>query len=499
MTNNLVWSDKPIWLTEGGGQKVVLQRNTVCLEGGRVGLSSLIVATKTMSPATVEAEGNAVFFNNCRFGRGLPVLGDDPWKDWKDRVRWHGSNNLYVNLGSIHPPEYEDKLGPQFSGLDGWNARLEEPETGSKAVEWTPQSPGLLAWDEVRQVGDAALLAVIEREVAAERRRTGLFDLGPERFDQIGPGDAYLRTLPDATKERPEAAEGGPVTLLRQDKVAAAFPTLAAAFAKAQSDDVIELRTDRTLEGGPTRLGTGRLTIRAAPGYQPTVKQLDVSEGTELAMEGLTISILFNRGGVSLHIANCAIPVDGRIELSPSDGQQPAQVLNCLILGDWNATGRFAVRNSVMSTFVVTQGKKGEIDFDRCVVWYPWNRRNNVGEPFGVTRFVDKPAELTVRRCLIESRPGLLNLDGSSHTTTRWQGERNVYRIGSPNWFIQHASAGTLDAWRKRFNSPETGSVAGQPWLLDPRKWAFLPGTAGHRQGPDGTDFGADTERIATP
>jgi serine/threonine protein kinase len=489
LTNNLIYTESPISLAEAGGQIIILRRNTICLAAGAH--QGLISSTNKQKPTTVEAEGNAFFFNTTNGNRaqpvGPPVSQPEPWKEWKGRVRWSGKDNFYVNLGTVHGENDLERFGPIVTDLDGWNARLEKPETGSKAVTISSHTPGLLAWDVVSRLSTEELLAVIERKVAAEQKRTGLADLGPEQFDRIGPGAAYFRTLPDAPKDRPEALGGGPIVLLRNGKEVEGYATLAAAFAKAAAGDVIEIRTEKTLDALSIPVNAGRLTLRAGSGYRAAVKGLDTQEGTQLTIEGITFTEKLS-GRIS-RVVNCSVPWNRAAHVVFGDGDKPAEVVNSILVGRGSSmSGRVVFRNSVLRSLTFENGPGDTAaEFDRCVFWNSSN--NGADNSFVFHVRGDKPVKLAVRRTLIETWFPIAH--DPTNKLLSWSGERNVYRVGSTTWTAGLYYTGSLAQWQKHFTSPETGSTTGMPWMHDPAKWAFAAGTPGE-------GFGADVSKVAT-
>jgi hypothetical protein len=58
-----------------------------------------------------------------------------------------------------------------------------------------------------------------------------------------------------------------------------------------------------------------------------------------------------------------------------------------------------------------------------------------------------------------------------------------------------YAGANGIADWRRLRNS-DADSVEIDPLLYDPQQWRLLPGSPGHKQGPNGKDHGADVDKL---
>ena len=223
---------------------------------------------------SVLAEGNLMQSVNNRWGMPDEV---------KDHVHWLGKDNSYAGLWK----------GPdgKTPGLRSRNWQLGQAESGSREVAEVP-----LAW-RTDLPGDAAgAISWWQSRLTRARAESGIENLGPD-LSLIGSGDAYVRAL---------AADGHPVAKeqLRPEPHPAArscwsatarnvrgFLSLPAAMAAAADGDILRIRSDRPQDEAEVPQNRGSITLRAGPGYRPTIaKPLAVDCGTALAVEGLTFS-----------------------------------------------------------------------------------------------------------------------------------------------------------------------------------------------------------------
>jgi hypothetical protein len=85
---------------------------------------------------------------------------------------------------------------------------------------------------------------------------------------------------------------------------------------------------------------------------------------------------------------------------------------------------------------------------------------------------------------------GALTISGQN---IRWSGAHNVYSLVAG--FAMEQQVTRLEVVQQRFDS-DRDSVEVPPLLLDPEQWRLLPGQP---KRPDGTDYGADVDRLARP
>src|SRR5262249_22747192 len=102
--------------------------------------------------------------------------------------------------------------------------------------------------------------------------------------------------------------------------------------------------------------------------------------------------------------------------------------------------------------------------------------------------------EVRVHRSLIEVWQCLYQTP--ERDKVRWQGDRNVYRIGGATWTLLDWVQ-TLGAWRKFTGSEEAGSSVGPSVIQDPQNWALHRDAPAAARGPDGKAAGADVNLVA--
>jgi serine/threonine protein kinase len=509
--NNVMDVGVPGPLAEPGGQRIRMTGNTLCFAGGfDAGLWQALPGTRDV---TVHAEGNLFDIGLGDGGPGLPLAR----LDWRGRVTWQGSGNLYRGLSCTSPDGKE-----VWKGLEGWARLTGQAEQGSREAG----APIGYALNDTRTHGMTDVLAAVRQAVEEGRRQSGIDDLGPD-FSLIGPGEAYVKALAAGRavprdQLRPEAEVGGPCVLLRGGKGVGGFPTLQEAVKDARDGDVVEVRSDDAFAGFSAPADRGTLTVRAGPGYRPVIEKdgINAVPGTALVLEGLHFrgsviqapqakDVPTGRQGRIARLANCSFElakVDENGPLAGSGllqgvGDRPAEIVNCWMPYriDLHGPGSgVQVRNSVLGSCRVYHREAGSaaLDLDRCAVW--WMEHGSMTAAFysgpvpGVVP-VPKTDELrvTARRTLFESGTYLIHAD----LPVKWSGERNLYRL-AVSWVSDQECFG-LTKWQALKDVKEEGSAEADARAWDPRRWRLLPTSPGYRAGPDGKDAGADLSRVA--
>ncbi len=470
-------------------------------------------------------------------GKGLTA-------DLKDELEWHGRDNLYSGKLINEPPyggtdfETNPERRPR-KGIAGWEALWGPDESGAQSV---PES--IFAWAEIYRLEPQNALAALRRITEQARAAQRLDQVGPD-WDIVGPGDAYLRALAASGRPvpkehiRPEPEEAGPLALVRNGRTVGSHPTLNQALGTATDGDVIEIRSDGefpdvTFWSLPE--GTRTLTLRAAPGYRPTLcGRIDVQLGNAVAFEGMTFRDAHlacagpekGRVGRVFRLANCA--ASGRFRATGESGhsllhdgcptgEAPLEIINCLLYGRNGTVGQIefrelhgsaVIRNSVLSRLYIhsLDGGAPRLSLDHCVYWNP-----DTGADVTSSWIEDRPqgreAALSAQDTLFELTGPLFGLwlpaADTKTGSVRWKGDRNVYRNALAP-FASSLGAGVL--WqdipliggeRNGWQSEDTGSVVADPVIHDPSQWRLLPDSPGYHSGPGGRDPGADVQRIAT-
>jgi WD40 repeat protein len=503
LTNNLVWLNRTLAIDAVYCNQPLRLTNNTFVGGPDSFLLLPPQAEAPAQPVTVIAEGNV--FPDC--GLLMGQNGRMPSeKVTRAQVSWQGRNNVYVRSRAAYVAFAEEKR--EVKSLNEWNQFWGHAEPGS--VEF-PQAEMAMQFNALRLLpSDAALRAVRQAaEPLLQRLGAAGRTAGPD-WDLVGPGDAYVKALEKASGKplpreslRPEAVAGGPFVLLRNSETPRGYPTLQAAVDVWQDGDVIEVRTDGPAPGvwakDPQR--GGRLTVRAAPGYRPVVTL-----------------------GMHLELPRAEVEVEGlALESGQVEGVYARLTLrNCAL---WNTKNPWNVG-------VALQGPGEAARFFRCVFSHGGGCKvgpgqtilldNCVTESPGIDAYAeDAPGALVLRRSVFCSRPDYgalacpfspksrprvasedcLYVNGAVLTYSalgvRWTGQRNVYSLVGDYTYPSPPGQPiyTLEAWQKH-NASDRDSLAVPPVLLDPQQWCLLPGQP---KRPDGTDYGADVDKVTTP
>jgi hypothetical protein len=391
-----------------------------------------------------------------------------------------------------------------------WNALLKKPEVNR---QHTP----FLAFDWLRPVpaDHAEALKWWKDRLDQARRQSNLKDLGPD-LSLVGPGDAYLRGLKQEGREvppeklKPEPAPGGAVVVIRGGKDFKGFTTLKDAFQAARDGDVIELRASANLTGAIVPGGRGALTLRAGPGYQPTIEsELRVHGGTALALEGLTFSSTaslwagvngdsFVAKGRITRLAYCffktgTLPGNRswfKAEF-PNKADAPAEIFRCVV--QWHTylnqpeNHTLRIRESILSPTALVghedKGNLGSVELDACIVT-AWDVHDSSALlEVGVNFWLGGKSRWSARRCLFESNQNLFSSLVDTKQEATWKGEKNYYRLSGD--YSRSPLASSLAQWRALTGSKEAGSVEGEAPIAQPRFWRLRPGSKGSGCGPD--------------
>jgi hypothetical protein len=497
MTNNLMslWGSQVI--VAAGNQTLHLSNNT--FDGWLIPLLRPPLEEAPARPVTVVAEGNVLW--------GLPPLGGEGGamtseKVARAQVKWQGRDNLYVLDPSVRRYVSFAQEKREVKSLDEWNRLWGRTEPGSAEVPWIG-----LQLNAVGNLEPGPALRFARQETEDLRRPLGAAarDVGPE-WDLVGPGDAYVRALERSAGKpipqdrlRPPAPTAGPFVLLRGREEPRGHSTLQAALDASRDGDVIEVRADGPFPGAALKAPArgGRLTVRAAPGYQPgprTKVHLELPKA-DVEIEGL---VFYDAGHLTgefgrLTVRNCTLdgwregPVAVRCVLRGPG--LAARFINCLMPKGTACSvgpGQGVLLENCMLNWASLSARADDDDCElvirRCACWAR-------GPAEGVVACDDTP----------KSRPRVRAEDtvfvsGSVLAWTgrnaRWSGTHNIYSLTSGFSLFEIY---TLGAWQKRWDSDRDSLVAPSPFL-EPRLWRILSGLP---KRPDGAGYGADVDNVA--
>ncbi len=455
---------------------------------------------------TVEATGN-VF--HCQSQANELI---DPQS--LSQVTWIGANNCFS--GTWYQI-WEGNIIKE-KGLPAWNKLWKEPERDSREVDFLA-----FEWGRIQRLPNperAVAVRSATKKMIAEHQ---LPQVGPD-WNLVGPGDAYVRALAaegravPESELRPERRDDGPIVLMRDGKEVRGYLTLKPALDAAQDQDVIELRTDGLVKDSSWTGDSRLLTIRAGAGYTPTIDSGLQNLGTDrLILEGLTIRhALQASGGV-----NAGNYWDGEQPLYPTQGSL-VRMMNCSGLAETNkcvvdawmsgdgdsipeivncnfGTLRIGLRsgsttrlrNSVFaSCFPNVESRvapPGTLEIERCVFWLPEPALNVWG-----TSVVSLSAIKTQAHRSIFVSP--IDLTFGLPTPVDWTGTGNVFVKPQAFRYGKHPLA--LEYFQTEFHT-EADSIELPPWEFDPAQWRILRDKSpGYQPRPDGTDYGADIDRL---
>jgi serine/threonine protein kinase len=323
---------------DGGKKSLRLKRNTF-VGGGMVAT----IAEQADAPVELTAEGN-VFASAWRESQLLATLIG---ASLKKSLHWKGVDNAFAAVR-----EYDFARGAEIKAvakLADWSQIWGKDDRGSREIRGLPVAFQAI-WASSCEEG----VQSVRRSIEA-RRPASLPDVGPSDFDIIGPGAAYVKALEKRlgrklTEDelRPEAVEGGPATLIRAGKVLGGFPDVPAAAAAAENGDVIELRTDHDLpwfsRTGPNEKS---LTLRAGPGYRPSVEWLVLAANDVWTIEGIRFRVFLNMTAGEagqMRLVNCSLdpsPADTstnvRMNLAGRGKGERVEIENCCLPAQSNS------------------------------------------------------------------------------------------------------------------------------------------------------------------
>jgi formylglycine-generating enzyme required for sulfatase activity/predicted Ser/Thr protein kinase len=430
------------------------------------------------------------------------------------QVTWIGANNCFSGTW------YQIREGNVLKekGLSAWNKLWKESERDSREVD-------LLAfeWGRIQRLSNPerslAVRAATEKMIAEHK----LPEVGPD-WNLVGPGAAYVRALAaegravPESELRPERREDGPVVLMRGGKEVRGYLTLKPALDAAQTQDVIELRTDGLVQDSSWTGDSRLLTIRAGAGYTPTIDSRLESSGTDqLILEGLTIRhVLFASGGVLtkepwsvehslyptrgsiLRMMNCAGLAETNKNVVDAwligDGKTIPEIVNCnfgILRIGISPDGRARLRNSVVCecrpNVESRTAPPGRLEIERCVFWRPEPAQNVAAASLQAN------SPITVQaHCSIFVSP--VDLTFGHPLPIVWTGSGNVFV--KPYVFRYGQFPLQLDQFQTQFHT-EADSIELPPWEFDPAQWRILRDKSpGYQPRPDGADYGADIDRL---
>ena len=512
------------------GSRLRLTNNTIVAtqdHGGGVSLLTFGKDRLPKKPVRVEARNNLFALDGGAFGQGI-FAGETPDKN-AAAMDWQGEGNLYCPYPR-HGLKSKDSDEKEVVGhpLDAWASHLSrtEREPNSQIAPWPHWTLAEPRWSE-----DVDYLATLRKQIEAVIPPESRGEVGPQ-WDLIGPGDAYVRALAaagtpvDKKDLLPEALPGGPCVLLRNGQEVRGFLTLQEAISAAMGDDVIELRTNHNVGDASHQEGNRLLTIRAGAGFSPEVGNLRVTQGCRAILAGLRFAPEADlKGGASqtngspgqfVRIANCSFRTRnvvrwaevGAISIWDGTGDQdhPLVIQNC-----WSG-GTVVLRarpdqptrfENCIAPFVTLsllrpedQNTVHRIEFDRCALWAPEPQSGRGGLLKGISNG-PRRVEVVAHRTLFESSASLRQYG----SPLRWQGTKNLFRLGDPDWFHGAEQPGPsliisgLDELRTAFKS-DVDSVESHPLAWEPEQWKLLPTSPGFQAGPEGQDIGADIDRL---
>lgn len=515
------------------GCRMRLTNNTIVAtqdHGGGVNLLAFNGDARALTkPLRIEARNNLIVMDGGGYF-GQEVLPGGTPEEQAMIADWHGEGNLYCPYPQQTGLRTKDSEGKEVvvHPLDAWARRLNrtEREPKSQTAPWPHWKMAEARWSE-----DENFFAILRQQIEAVVPPELRDHVGPQ-WELIGPGEAYVRALaaagtPVAKDDLlPEALPEGPCILLRNGQEIRGFRTLQDAVSAAISDDVIELRTNRSVGDAIAKDGNRLLTIRAAAGYSPEVGSLHFHQGCRVILEGLSFAMGVTLTGFQnpnpalgeyVRIVNCSFqtrnsrlgaPVGGiAIFEGTEDPAMPLVIRNCWIDGNLWLTGRsqqpirlencVVPRVDVVSPRPVDKDTRYRLEFERCAVWSPEPRYAR-GALFGSVASSAGNLDVMAHGTLFETSAWIRPLVTSP---IRWQGTKNLFRVGHSNWFDSIDETGSrqfisgLDVLRKAFQS-DADSVEAHPLTWEPQQWKLLPTSPGFQAGPDGKDMGVDVEQL---
>lgn len=447
----------------------------------------------------------------------LPVF-QAPAADAKEKllstVEWLGIENLYC--GNWRGADQNQQVPPPPGRLADWNKRWKQPEQRSQDIAAVYFSGARTA-----ELSSAARVGEIQAAVERIKSQTGLKQVGPD-WSLVGVGDSYLRALAARGQAvpreqlRPEPHAEGPIVILRKGAEVNGFLTLTAALAAAVSGDIIEIRTDDAIPAVAQWEGSSRrLTLRAGPGYTPSIQGDLRSQTDRVVLEGLTLQGIMQSGGDPWNWSGTVTPkpsngcferITNCVCWSPAlmhiagwfrdEGDQAPEITNCVlgVITAGLAPGKtLRIKNSVLTAAWMTVDSQKDpchLELSDSLLWNP-------------DRFIDplltyslltySPLTVTARNSVLTSTGPLVRATDVKHLRS-WTGSGNVYI--KPGEFAATADSGRLEDWQKS-RITDSGSVELRPFTFDVNNWrVWRERSPEYKPRADGADFGADIDRL---
>ncbi|QDU25728.1 Serine/threonine-protein kinase PrkC [Anatilimnocola aggregata] len=485
----------------GGGQRIRLEHNTF-LGGGNL----IQVWPGVTERVRVEATGNIFAANEGGVLANATVKEVEQVKDvldWqgKDNVLWNGTQRFYV--------QWNDNASV-LTSLAEWQKLWGENDQNTQVA-----TGRFFQFDTATVAASTAARIQAIKDPIDARRPAG-FQGGPA-WDLIGPGEAFVRALaaegrPVAEDDlRPEAIEGGPITLLRGGQAIAGYSDLNAATTAAKDGDVIELRTDREVAAIYRRDLPGKeLTLRAGPGFIPQIKDtIILAKDDQWTIEGLHFKHSLNgqygaECGQIRKLANCSFDpqpnlIAPSVYLAGRGEQGEVEITRCLMSNNirvesLTAKQRLRIRDSIVQqvNFVGVEPDDHRLVVERTVFWLPGHRVGILASNLQKARI-----NVEMHDCWLEGEPICVG----NRELGPWQGNRNVFTAGAIVWFWPLAKPEDIAfnlADFQRVTGSDADSHAIEPLLFDSQQWKVLPGALGKSANSGGKDAGADVSRVAT-
>jgi serine/threonine protein kinase len=551
--NNLFWTAayEHIHTSLAKGPKLQLSRNTLAGIGVAFGLPNDAAAiTLTCENNVFSAYRDGSFIRSPRMNVDVDAI--------QAQVVWTGNRNLYdldaridARAAFLQCLGGKDFFTTLVAGnLADWQKVWGDRERNGLAANgptllyqgaWLPDHPGdplprLHKWVNRRlqpghseaeslpapdqRSNDKPLLG--EQAIAANDAQQS--NVGPD-WNVVGPGLGYLRALaatgqPVAVDQlRPEAVDGGPITLLRNGKPPRGYSNLIAAVADAADGDVVAIHSGGMIVGLDRRSEKQgkRITLRAGYGHRPSLDILKLSPADVWSIEGLhftaDVALISSKPAGRVlpdvsgsRLLNCSFAPDTdwqrcqgaslRILGGSADGAT-CEVINCILPNYLSsAARRLKIVNSAICGVdhgnIDTEWPR-QFEFKQCVVY---------SGAHGAISALRVPVSVTATHCWFEFG----NLRFGEIAQFDWQGDYNVFCHGPRNWMVTHPTYDDaiwdLSAWRSRWDS-DAHSRSGDAAYVDPRFYNVLPSSPAYKAGTGGADLGADlthfTELIPAP
>jgi serine/threonine protein kinase/tetratricopeptide (TPR) repeat protein len=500
-------------------------------------------------------------------------------------VDWQGEQNLYAVSGPFlkltrRAPWLDLPPAKLTAGLAGWGELWGAEEAGS--IEGRVRYRG---GDPLAKIDTALEKLTPEdfglrADSAGYRAGKDGEDLGAD-LELVGPGPAYekWKQTPDCqewlndTGPRNELTAVKPPTgafivLGGKDGEERKFDTLAEAVAGASAGATIEVRGNGPFAIDPLVLKTP-LAIRAGDGFRPVIEGSEDSNQAKvllraeapLILEGLEFRrrlrdqqwkcVLAARE--ALHVANCRfLTWNTEVHIMYDSAPSAAvEVRNCEFLSPPTCIlrpvlapgGRLIIDNCLLTGLILMDHRMGQPR--DASVRLTRNTFRTVGhvlqfDTYDSEREKFSAADWTIKALRVEASGNVFRAghifyfaQGSKDVLqpgdaeaclarmVSWQGEQNVYAVGSDFLRLLRASPWAnlppaklppgLLGWQQLWGSDETDSLQGQvqfpsgdpltrlqmmPEKVTPEDFRLRSKSAGYRAGSDGKDLGAEIDFV---